>query len=223
MTCARVATSSRMSSLINVDLPAPDGPTRNTKSPSGTTRSTSRRATLPLGYSIVTSRMTRTARSRREDLGAASEGVDGGSAPVGGASVRVTFGSAVVGDDRRMTVGVPVYSVRGGAEGATSVEATTPPWRSPPRAAIGPSQQPGRDRQVSREVGGGRSQHRSSGNGSRRRPERSAGTSARSAVPGIHVMKAPRGSTAASRWPSTGSSSASSRTRTGPTRPLALL
>ena len=62
-TSPRVATSSRMSSLMSVDLPAPDGPTRNTKSPSGMTRSTSRRATLPLGYCFMTSCRTRTARS----------------------------------------------------------------------------------------------------------------------------------------------------------------
>ena len=37
---------------MSVDLPAPDGPTRNTKSPSGMTRSTSRRASLPLGYCL---------------------------------------------------------------------------------------------------------------------------------------------------------------------------
>ena len=58
-----VAISSRMSSLMSVDLPAPDGPTRNTKSPSGMTRSTSRSATLPFGYCFVTSCSTRTARS----------------------------------------------------------------------------------------------------------------------------------------------------------------
>jgi hypothetical protein len=44
-----VAISSRIRSLISVDLPAPDGPTRKTKSPSGITRSTSRRAVLPFG------------------------------------------------------------------------------------------------------------------------------------------------------------------------------
>ena len=49
---------------MSVDLPAPDGPTRNTKSPSGMTRSTSRSASLPLGYCLVTSCRTRTARSR---------------------------------------------------------------------------------------------------------------------------------------------------------------
>src|SRR5919107_3651973 len=52
-----------MRSLISVDLPAPDGPTRNTKSPSGITRSTSARAVLPFGYVFVTSWRTRTARS----------------------------------------------------------------------------------------------------------------------------------------------------------------
>src|SRR5215203_932282 len=62
-TSPRVAISSRISSLISVDFPAPDGPTRNTKSPSGMTRSTSRRATLPFGYCLVTSWRTRTARS----------------------------------------------------------------------------------------------------------------------------------------------------------------
>ena len=58
-----VASSSRMSSLMSVDLPAPDGPTRKTKSPSGMTRSTSRSASLPFGYRFVTSWSTRTARS----------------------------------------------------------------------------------------------------------------------------------------------------------------
>src|SRR5487761_599849 len=46
------------SSLIRrrtrVDLPAPDGPTRNRKSPSGTTRLTSRRASVPDGYVFQT-------------------------------------------------------------------------------------------------------------------------------------------------------------------------
>src|SRR6202011_4396832 len=42
--------SSRIRSLTRVDLPAPEGPTRNTKSPSGTTRLTSRRASVPVGY-----------------------------------------------------------------------------------------------------------------------------------------------------------------------------
>ena len=37
---------------MSVDLPAPDGPTRNTKSPSGTTRSTSLSASLPFGIAL---------------------------------------------------------------------------------------------------------------------------------------------------------------------------
>ena len=44
-----VASSSRISSFVSVDFPAPDGPTRNTKSPSGTTSSTSLSASLPFG------------------------------------------------------------------------------------------------------------------------------------------------------------------------------
>ena len=44
-----VATSSRIRSLMIVDLPAPLGPTRKTKSPSGMTRSTSRSAVFPFG------------------------------------------------------------------------------------------------------------------------------------------------------------------------------
>src|ERR1700694_1325175 len=46
--------SSRMRSLTRVDLPAPDGPTRNRKSPSGTTRLMSRRASVPVGYVLKT-------------------------------------------------------------------------------------------------------------------------------------------------------------------------
>ena len=62
-----VATSSRISSRMSVDLPAPDGPTRKTKSPSGTTRSTWRSASLPLGNRIVTS--CRTTSGRRPSSG----------------------------------------------------------------------------------------------------------------------------------------------------------
>ena len=44
-----VGSCSRMRSRMNVLLPAPDGPTRNTKSPRGIDTLTSVRATLPLG------------------------------------------------------------------------------------------------------------------------------------------------------------------------------
>ena len=47
-----VASSSWTSSLISVLLPAPEGPTRNTKSPSGTTRSTSSSGVLAVGIDL---------------------------------------------------------------------------------------------------------------------------------------------------------------------------
>ena len=47
----------------------------------------------------------------------------------------------------------------------------------------------------------GRSQHSRIGNWSRRNPARSAGTTARSALPGSHSANAPRGWTAVVRWP----------------------
>ena len=195
ITWPRVATSSRMISRIRVDLPAPDGPTMNTKSPSGMTRSTSRRATFPLGNSIVTSCMTRTAGSWS---GGASGRLD--EALSEGAHRRRCGGHGHIrlrgrrGRPLRDGRGAGVLRPRGARGSHVGPEATTP-WRSPPCAAT-PYRSPGEiGRYLSKSVGG-RSQHRSSGNGSRRRPDRSAGTSARSAAPGIHEMKAPRGSTA---------------------------
>src|SRR5579859_5225088 len=46
--------SSRISRRTMVDFPAPEGPTRNTKSPSGTTRLMSRSASVPVGYRFHT-------------------------------------------------------------------------------------------------------------------------------------------------------------------------
>src|SRR5216683_3624123 len=46
--------SSRISRRTRVDLPAPDGPTRKRKSPSGTSRLMSRRASVPVGYVLWT-------------------------------------------------------------------------------------------------------------------------------------------------------------------------
>jgi hypothetical protein len=61
---------------MNVLLPAPDGPTRKTKSPGAISTFTSASATLPLGYVIPTSTMLMTgvsgsavrARRRRRDV-----------------------------------------------------------------------------------------------------------------------------------------------------------
>src|SRR5437016_4664065 len=46
--------SSRISRRTSVDLPAPEGPTRKRKSPSGTSRLMSRRASVPVGYVLKT-------------------------------------------------------------------------------------------------------------------------------------------------------------------------
>ncbi len=48
-----VGSSSRIRSLRSVDLPAPDGPTRKTNSPSPRVRSTSWRAALPFGIDLA--------------------------------------------------------------------------------------------------------------------------------------------------------------------------
>ena len=115
---------------MSVDLPAPDGPTRKTKSPSGMTRSTSRRASLPFGYCL---------RDVVEDedgplllgLVAASgrgRGV-GGSARRSGLGRRSQFGSAgeACGDARRSSIAA-VDSVRGHGQGShVGAEATTGP------------------------------------------------------------------------------------------------
>ncbi len=110
-TSPRVATSSRMSSLMSVDLPAPDGPTRNTKSPSGMTRSTSRSAIFPFGYCLVTSWSTRTDRSGtacgrpRSRMRRRSErAADGGEAMV--------TGDSAGGNGWRSTVAIDGGSVR---------------------------------------------------------------------------------------------------------------
>ena len=50
----RVGRSSRIRSRTRLDLPAPEAPTRNTKSPSGMLRLMSRRASVPLGYRFQT-------------------------------------------------------------------------------------------------------------------------------------------------------------------------
>ena len=50
----RVAVSWRKSSLTRVDLPDPDGPTRKTNSPRRMLRETSRAATVPPLYTLVT-------------------------------------------------------------------------------------------------------------------------------------------------------------------------
>src|SRR5438093_5157807 len=46
--------SSRIRRRTRVDLPAPEGPTRKRKSPSGTSRLTSRSASVPVGYVLWT-------------------------------------------------------------------------------------------------------------------------------------------------------------------------
>src|SRR5207249_6791817 len=46
--------SSRIRGRTRVDLPAPEGPTRKRKSPSGTSRLTSRSASVPVGYVLWT-------------------------------------------------------------------------------------------------------------------------------------------------------------------------
>ena len=50
-----VGTTSPVSSLIMVDLPEPDGPTRNTNSPSSTVKDTPLRACVPLSYTFSAS------------------------------------------------------------------------------------------------------------------------------------------------------------------------
>src|SRR6202521_1612936 len=50
----RVGFSSRIRRRTRVDLPAPEGPTRKRKSPSGTSRLMSRRAWVPVGYVLKT-------------------------------------------------------------------------------------------------------------------------------------------------------------------------
>ena len=224
-----------MSSLISVDLPAPDGPTRKTKSPSGMTRSTSRRATLPFGYCLVTSWRTRTGAFRaRPGRGFARGPGCGWSAPRAVRVAMVTVGSAgetaAIGPPSGESGWTPSAGTAGGATSRLRLPL------GPRRAANGPAcpavpatcRPPGAVRlRAGRARSAGSARSRRTGGPSRAGPGTARGGSrpraARRArgrrAPPIQIAKAPRGTTAEVRWPRIGASSASSRTATGPSRP----
>ena len=159
----RSRSSSRISSLMSVDLPAPDGPTRKTKSPSGTTRSTSRRATLPFGIGlgdVVQDEDRPVAVRRRRRI------APDGPGPAWPRSSRV--GAADRGDRRRRRGSSappmggdggrrrsPVARIRDSGHGRGTREPRPP--RLPPvgrdRQPREPSAGARRDREVAREVG----------------------------------------------------------------------
>ena len=130
-TSPRVAISSRMSSLMSVDLPAPDGPTRNTKSPFGDDEVDVAQRDLAVRVLLrdVVQHEDRALR-RRPDRGVDRGAVGGASAPAAAlgrwSHVDSAGGSS---GDRRVTGSERYDSVRGHGRGShVGPEATTRPW-----------------------------------------------------------------------------------------------
>src|SRR5919109_2009423 len=112
-----VGSSSLISSRISVDLPEPDGPTRNTKSPRATLNVACSTPTSPESYSLATPRNSITGRSAasRPGTGPTAAGLGGG----GGVSSLRLRGRRGVEEIRRDRVGAAMgVSIRGGGAGA---------------------------------------------------------------------------------------------------------
>ena len=164
-TSPRVATSSRMSSLISVDLPAPDGPTRNTKSPSGIDQVDVAQGQLAVRVAL---------RHVVEDEHGAFRDWPGRAlrprtrAPNRAGRARWWGGDHRSAPRSRLTSGRPPAGVAGRTPSAGTARShagrlppagerqTRPAHRrsvAEPRTAPACQSRPGRDRQVAREVG----------------------------------------------------------------------
>src|SRR5258706_15250817 len=154
MTVPSVASSSRIRSFMSVDLPAPDGPTRKTKSPSGMTRSTSWRALRPFGYVFVTLFSTRAGRPPEPTSCSRSDGADARRGPRR-RSVRVSvvkIGSADrASPDRRSGGGAGLLPRARRWEPRVAPRLHLRRRTGQPRSRR-TLEQPGRDRGVAREV-----------------------------------------------------------------------